>query len=132
MSARTTLVLTDRAATPVAHNYEPDGDDANGVHLYSERSGVPAGRPSFSASMKKSSGKIRQELRLAVPIVQTQTVDGIAKPVIVRTAYVTVSATFSDVSLSQERNDAIGMMASALSATSGQVWNLLVNCEDIY
>lgn len=132
MSARTTLILTDRAATPVAHNFQPDGDDANGVHLYSERNGVLAGRPSFSASMKKSSGKVRHELRLAVPVVQTQTINGVSTPVVVRTAYMTVSTSFADVSLGQERTDVVGMMASALSATSGQLYELLVNCEDIY
>lgn len=132
MSARTTLVLTDRAATPLTHNFQPSGDDANGVHLYAKTDGVLAGRPSFSASMKRSSGKVRHELRLAVPITQVQTINGVSTPVVVRTAYVTVSTSFADVSLGQERTDAIGMMASALSATSGQIHNLLVNCEDIY
>ena len=132
MSARTTLVLTDRAATPVNHNFVPDGDDANGVHLYTEQNGVLAGRPTFSASMKKSSGKVRHELRLAVPIVQTQTINGVSTPVVVRTSYVTVSTSFADTSFVQERSDAIGMMVSALLPATTQINNLLANCEEIY
>lgn len=133
MSARTNLVINDRAATPVAHTYSPDGDDSNGVHVYSEKTSVPAGNPRFTAQLRKdASGKYRPTLRLAVPVVQTQTINGVSSPVIVRTAYVEVNATFDGLSTSQERADAIGLMVNALAASQAQINDMVVNLSDIY
>lgn len=132
MAARANLVLTDRAATPVAHTYTPDGDDANGVHVFSEKTSVPAGNPRFTAQLRRSNGKFRPSLRLQVPIVQTQTVNGVSSPVIVRTAFIEVSATFDELSTDQERKDAIGLMVSALQPGVTQMNDLLVVLSDIY
>lgn len=132
MSARTNLVINDRAATPVAHTYTPDGDDANRVHVFSEKTSVPAGNPRFTASLRKSNGKYRPQLKLQVPVVQTQTINGVATPVVVRTAFVEVSATFDELSSDQERKDAIGLMANAMAASQTQINDMLVNLSDIY
>lgn len=133
MSARTNLVINDRAATPVAHTYGPDGDDSNNVHLFSEKTSVPAGNPRFSAKyLKSKDGKYRPTLKLAVPVVQTQTINGVSSPVVVRTAYVELNCVFDGVSTTQERADAIGLMANAMAASQTQINDLLVNCQDIW
>lgn len=132
MSARGNLVINDRASTPVAHTFTPDGDDANGVHVFSEKTGVPAGNPRFTASLRKSNGKFRATLKLAVPIVQTQTINGVSAPLIIRTGYVDVNVTFDEYSTDQERKDAIGLMANSLAASQTQINDLLVNVSDIY
>lgn len=132
MAARANLVLTDRAATPVAHTFTPDGDDANGVHVYSEKTGVPASNPRFTAQLRRSNGKYRPSLRLQVPVVQTSTVNGVSAPVTVRTAFIDVSMTFDELSTEQERKDAIGMMTSALAANVTQINDLAVVLSDIY
>lgn len=132
MAARTTLVINDRAATPVAHSYSPDGDDTNGVHVFSEKTGVPAGNPRFTAQLRKSGGKVRPSLRLQVPVVQTQTINGISTPVVVRTAYVELNCTFDGLSTDQERADAVGLMANAMATAQVQVNDLLVNASDIW
>ena len=132
MSARTNLVINDRAATPVAHTYTPDGDDTNGVHLFSEKTGVPAGNPRFTASIRNSNGKYRPTLKLTLPVVQTQTINGVSTPVVVRTSYVELNATFDSLSTDQERKDAIGLMVNAMAASQTQINDLLVNLSDIY
>jgi hypothetical protein len=132
MSARTNLVINDRAATPVAHTFTPDGSDANGVHVYSEKVGVPAGYPRFTASLKRANGKYKPMLRLAVPVTQTQVINGVSAPVVVRTAYVDVSCNFDSLSTDQERKDAIGLMANALAASQTQINDLVVGLSDIY
>lgn len=132
MSARTNLVINDRAATPVAHTYSPDGDDQNGVHLWSEKTSVPAGNPRFTARLTQSNGKYRPSLRLQVPIVQTQTVNGVSSPVIVRTAYAEVNFTFDSLSSTQERADVVGLTANALATSQTQLNELLVNLSDVY
>lgn len=132
MAQRANLVIKDRASTPVDHTFSPDGDDANGVHVFSEKTGVPAGNPRFTASLRQSNGKYRPTLKLAVPVVQTQTVNGVSSPVVVRVAYVELSATFDALSSTQERADAVGLMYNSMAAAQTQINDLLVNLSDIY
>lgn len=132
MSARTNLVLTDRAATPVAHTFSPDGDDANGVHVFSEKVGVPAGYSRYTASLRQTSGKFRALLKLAVPVTQTQIINGVSNPVVVRTSYAELSFTFDALSSAQERADIVGMLASSLNASQAQINDMVVNVSDIY
>lgn len=132
MSARTNLILTDRKATPVAHTFSPDGDDANRVHLFSEKSGVPATDARFTASLRQVNGKARATLKLALPVTQTQVVNGISNPIVVRTSYGEVNFTFDSLSSAQERADCIGMLASSLLANQTQINDMLVNASDIY
>lgn len=132
MVARTNLVLTDRAATPVARTFSPDGDDANGVHVFSEKTGVPAGYSRFTASLRQTNGKFRAALKLAVPITQTQTLNGVSSPVIVRTSFGEVNLTFDSLSSAQERADLIGMLADSLKTSQAQINDMIVNLSDIY
>jgi len=132
MSARTNLVLTDRAATPVAHTYTPDGTDANGVAVFSENTAVPAGNPRYSASQRKSNGKYRTTLRLAVPVVATQTINGVSTPTVLRTSYVDCEFVFDALSTDQERKDVVGMFYSSLPASQTMLNDLLVNLSAIY
>lgn len=133
MSARTNLVLKDRAGTPVNHTFTPDGDLPGGTHVFSEKTGVPAGNPRYTAVLKKDgNGRFRPALRLTVPVVQTQTINGVSAPVVVRTAYVELNATFDPLSSDQERKDAIGMFADSLLASQTMMNDLLVNLSDIY
>lgn len=132
MSARTNLVINDRAATPVAHTYSPDGDDTNGVHIFSEKTSVPAGNPRYTAALRNSNGKYRPSVKLQIPVVQTQTINGITSPVVVRTAYAEVNFTFDALSTSQERADAVGLLVNSLAAAQTQVNDMIVNLSDIY
>lgn len=133
MSARGNLVINDRTSpTPVTHTFSPDGDDANGVHVFSEKTGVPAGNARYTIGLRQSNGKYRPTARIVVPVVQTQTINGVSNPVVVRTAYIDVSATFDSLSTAQERADAVGLMVSSLASSQTQINDLFVNLSDIY
>ena len=131
MAARANLVLKDRAATPVNHTFSPDGDKAD-VHLFSEKTAVPAGNPRYSISLREGASRWTAVIRMTIPVVQTQVINGVSSPVIVRTTYIDFKVTFSNVSTDQERKDAIGMFADSLGATQTQINDLLVNLQDIY
>lgn len=132
MSARSNLVINDRAATPVAHTYTPDGDDTNGVHVFSEKTTVPAGNPRFTASLRYSNSKYRSTCKLTVPVVQTQVINGVSSPVVMRTAFAEVNFTFDSLSSSQERADCVGLLANALATAQTQINDMIVNLSDIY
>ena len=132
MSARTNLVINDRATTPVAHTYTPDGDDSNGVHVFSEKTSVPAGNPRYSISLARKNGKYKATIKLSVPVVATQTINGVSSPAILRTSYLELSTSFDEYSTTQERADAVGLLANSLAASQTQINDLLVNVSDIY
>lgn len=132
MSARANLIINDRAATPVAHTYSPDGDDTNGVHVFSEKTSVPAGNPRFTASLRSSNGKYRPSVKIQIPVVQTQTINGVSSPVVVRTAYGEVNFTFDALSTTQERADLVGLLVNSLAASQTQLNDMVVNLSDIY
>lgn len=130
MSTRTPLILKDRASTPVSHTFAPDGEDPNGVHLFSEKTGVPASDPRFTAFLKRSPGKYKPTLRLAIPATEVLIPGQSAS--IVRTAYAEVSFTFDGMSTLQERKDCVGMTADALLAAQVMINDMIVNLNDIY
>lgn len=132
MAARGNLVINDRAATPVAHTYTPDGDDANGVHVYSEKTSVPVGNPRYTASLRTSNGKFRPTVKLSIPVVQTQIINGVSSPIVVRTAYAEVNFTFDGLSSEQERADCVGLLVNSLAASQTQVNDMIVKLSDIW
>lgn len=131
MSARTNLVVNDRAATPVAHTFTPDGDDKNDVHLFSEKTAFMAGNPVYSISYQKAS-RFKPAVRLKVPVVATQTINGVATPTIVRYAQADLNFSFDLLSTEQERADLVGMLVNSLAASQTQINDLIVKASDIY
>lgn len=126
------LVLTDRAVTPVNHTFTPINIDSNGVAVVGEVSGVPIGEPKYTLQNKRVNGRFKVTLKLSVPVVSNQVINGISTPVIVRTAYVDSMFTFDATSSEQERKDIVGMFASSLDSTKILVNDTLVKLQGIY
>jgi hypothetical protein len=127
------LVLTDRTpVTPVNLTFTPREISADGVGKVANNTGTPLGERIVSVSMRKRGARYKGEVRLTLPVVQTETINGVSRPVVVRTAYLTLNADFSEASSQQERDDAIGLMASALGTGKVLVNDALVKCESVY
>lgn len=126
------IVLTDRSTpTPVNRTFAPR-DGADGVGTTANVSVTPIGAERFSVSNKQTGTKFKGELRLVVPVVQTETINGVSRPVVVRTAYVTLLTSFDISSTEQERKDAIGMLQSSLDPTKILVNDALIKTEGVY
>lgn len=126
------IVLTDRAATPVNHTFVPR-DIVAGVGTVTEVTGTPIGENRLSVSLKKTpSGRYKGILKLDVPIVQTQTINGVSTPVVVRTSYAEVAFSFDATSSEQERKDAVGMLESALGSSKTLVNDSIVKLQGVY
>lgn len=127
------LVLTDRATTPVNHTFAPlDIDPKTGVASVSEGNGVPIGSPKYTILLKRVNGRYKAQLKLSVPVVQTQTINGISTPVVVRTAYVDAMFTFDGGSSEQERKDVVGMFESSLGSTKTLTNDVLTKLQGVY
>lgn len=125
------VVLTDRKSTPVDHTFTPL-DISGGVGTVVESSGIPVGQNRLTISQRVSNGRYRPSLRLQLPVVQNQTINGVSTPVVVRTAYVEVNFTFDQTSSIDEREDAVGMIASALQSDKTLINDTVVNLQGVY
>lgn len=133
MPARGNLVLKDRTTpTPADHTFAPQGETQSGVHLFVEKTGPAVADREFSISLNRSATSVRPQIKLTVPVVQTETVNGIANPVMVRRSIANLSFNFDARSTPEERADVIGLLANSLSTAQTMINDLLVNTNDIY
>lgn len=129
------LVLTDRASTPLNHTFVPAGIDQQNVGevVNASSAGVPAGSERVTISMRKGGdGRYKGKLKFVFPILVTETVNGVSRPVVARTSIANVSFDFDETSTLQERKDAVGMVYSGLAPGATLVNNTLVNVESIW
>jgi hypothetical protein len=133
MPALQSLVLTDRTpVTPVNITFVPRGKDPKGVGEVVANTGVPIGEKRCTVSMTKRGTRFIGQVRLVLPVVVTETINGVSSPVVVRTAYANLEVSFDEKSTEQERTDAIGLMSSALGTGKVLVNDALVKLEEVY
>jgi hypothetical protein len=127
------VVLTDRSTpTPEDHTFLPR-DIEKGTGTLTESSGVPIGDNRLSiTSVRSSTGRYKPKLSLAFPIVETQTINGIDSPKVVRTAYADVSFSFEETSSEEERNNVVGLVQDALSADKPVINDAIVKLQSVY
>lgn len=127
------LVLTDRAATPVAHTFVPRDVVAN-VGTVEESTGVKIGDKTFSISVRKApeSGKNRVQVKMAVPVVVNETINGVTVPSVAYVSYVDATFTFDPRSSTQDRKDVVGMFQSAFDPTKLLVNDAVVGLQGIF
>lgn len=126
------VVLTDRTTpTPANLTFKPR-DIVAGVGEVVNNAGIPLGEKRLTVSLKQTGKRFKGEVRLTLPVVVTEVINGISVPKIVRTGYVNLSTSFDETSTEQERNDAIGLMANALTTSKVLVNDALVKNEGVY
>jgi|SwirhirootsSR1_FD_contig_111_137615_length_3210_multi_2_in_0_out_0_2 hypothetical protein len=128
------VVLKDRKSTPVDHTFTPK-DIVDGVATVVETTGVPVGNSRLSLSLRETNGnggRYKAQLKLAVPVVATEVINGVSSPKVVRTAYADVTFTFDQTSSEAERNDLVGMLADALASTKVLVNDTVVKLQNVY
>lgn len=113
MPAFAPIAITDGTDS---HTFNPKLIDGNGVAAYHESSGVPvADRRITIARNTTPQGREKVTMKLVLPVVQDQTVNGINSPSIVRTAFVDVSFSFERTSTTVERTKARNFLISLLA-----------------
>lgn len=127
------LVLTDRATpSAVDHTFTPRDVIAN-VGTVEESTGVKVGDKTFSISVRKTpNGKSKVTIKLVVPTVVNETINGVTVPAVARTAFVETTFTFDPTSTTQERNDVVGMFQSAFGTGKTLVNDAVVGLQGIY
>lgn len=125
------LVIADGETTPVTHTFVPR-DIVSGVGTVVEAGTTPIGENRITVSMKKAGTRYKGELRITMPVVATETINGVSRPTIVRTAYGSLSVSFDEKSTMQERKNLVTLIASALNPNRVLVNDALVNLQGVY
>jgi len=128
------IQVQDRQTTPVTHTFLPSGIDRNGVAKVTEYTGVPIAEPSITLSRNENATtqKVKNRMVMRVPVVQTETINGIATPKVVREVIADFTFTFHKTSSEAERNDAIGMFQKSLDITKTLTNDLFIKNQAIY
>lgn len=127
------VVLKDRATpTPVDHTFIPR-DVRSDVGTVIETTGVPYGNSRLSVSLRvQPSGQYKPEVKLAIPVLVNETVNGVTIPKVVRTAYADVTFKFDPLSTEEERNNLVGMLADAFSTGKTLINDTVVKLQGVY
>jgi hypothetical protein len=126
------ITLTDRDSTN--HVFSPRQEEANDVFRYAKASasGVPIGESHLRVSLRETPSNFRVRLKLEVPIVATETVNGVDTPKVVRSGMVDTTFTFAKTSTTAERELLAGLMANALAAAQSDLDAVITDLQSIY
>jgi len=123
-----TVVITDNAGA--AHNFKPR-NLSNGVATLVEGVGVPLGDRKLTVGLTRTAGgRNKPTIKIAMPVLKTETIGGNTVTSLLRTAYVDISFNFADDSTEQERKDLNGLAYNALADLS--VNSVVTKLEDMY
>jgi hypothetical protein len=132
MPQMTPVVLTDSQASD--HSFAPRGiDSQTGVATLVKSTGVPVGDARLTISRTRTSqGREKATFKLTIPVVANETVNGVARPSVVRTAYADVVVSFDGTSSTVERANVRSMLADLLGNSEGLALAIIDNLETLY
>lgn len=129
MPQPSTISVNDRSSTPVAFDFVPNGRTATGVMSFVNTNGVKVSDKTITLSLRQSGSKYKIRMVTSVPTVQTETINGIDSPKVVRSAYADTTFTFDEESTHQERMDLVGFHAGAMGADQTMVDSVVTALE---
>lgn len=134
MPALQSIVLTDRAATPVNHTLVPTGGPKGSVGrvAVADATGNLLSERSLTISGRRTAQRLRSSIKLAYPVIANEVINGVSVPKVARVAYATVEFSFALDSSEQERNDTVGMLTSALAPTKVLVHDTVVKGQTVW
>lgn len=128
------VVLKDRATpTPVDHTFTPR-DIRDNVGAVVESTGSPIGDKTLTIGLvtNQSTGRKKVTIKLNLPVVANEVVNGVSRPVLLRYAFADISFSFAKDSLESERNDAVGLVADMLKVDKVLIHDTLVKLQGVY
>lgn len=110
--------------------FKPSGIDSNGVSTLVNGTGIILADKQHSLSSRTSTTRRKGTLKLDLPVVVDETINGVSQPKQVRKAYIRCDFDFSVLSTTAERTAARQLLISALS--SALAVGVIDNNETIY
>lgn len=130
MPGLTTVTINDRASTPVAHTFVPE-NLSNGEGFLVERrsNGSYVGEPKLSAGNHVTpSRRAKAKMRLVIPKVVSETINGVTVEKVVDTSYITLTLDWGSQFTDSERDVILGMVENATKNRTSQPFLNRVLC----
>lgn len=133
MPAMANVVLTDRATTPVNHTFTPQGKEGEAGGRFVEAGASSIGDKTFKIVPRKTpTGRRKIDLDLSIPVLVTETINGVNSYTVARTSRASVTFDFPPDATVQEQKDIVGMMYTALATATTVPNAVLVGNENVW
>lgn len=110
--------------------FKPSGISPDGIAKLVSGNGVIVGDKSLTIGARLNSQRRKVTVKLDLPTVTDETVNGISQPKQIRKAYVRVDTDFSTLATTSEREAAVNLIAAAVKAAL--IKDVIVNNDTIY
>lgn len=135
MPAFQSLVVTDRQGTPVNTTLVPSQRDvAKGTYTVAlpDATGSYLSEKRFTISTRRTADRIKVSVKYRAPVVTNETINGVARPALLRESFVTALFDFHKDSLESERNNVVGEWVSAFATTKALTHDSIVKAQDVW
>lgn len=132
MPQATTITIDDREDTPVSHVFTPAGVNKDGVWRFINKSVEETiGRESITTRVTRG---VRNRVRhvITVPVMATETINGVDSPVVIRTGYVNIEFVTEPTASQQERENLAGLAANLLAVSQTATNTVNIDVEEYY
>lgn len=128
------LTINDGKDTPESWVFNPDNiDPKTGVATLVKSTGLtPIGDANLSMSRRLTQNKYRLRVRLSVPKVVTETINGVNVEKVIHASFADVNFTFPDTTSEAERKDVVALMGNLLTSSDTLVTGVLIDLNGIY
>lgn len=127
----TTITVNDREATPVAHPFAPHSEK-DGIAVFHESGSSLVGNKSLTISTRDTGSNVKVRVKFDLPVVQTETINGITADKVVRRSVADLVLTFPRSGTLQERKNLVGMLQNLLDAGQAAVDPVITGVETFY
>jgi hypothetical protein len=124
MPAIKSLTVNDGESTPVAHTFEPRTADS-GVAVFREIGSTWIGDNTLTILTKEAKTNVKVRIVIGMPVVQTETINGIDSPKAVRSAYAATEFTFDKSSSAGERANLRTILGNLLLSGDSDIETVL-------
>lgn len=132
MVAKASFTVNDREPTPVAHTFVPRMASDPAHALFVEPGSVAAGDKVLLLKQRKTGSKYKQTVLFKIPVVATEVVNGISRPVVLRIEYFELTRACEDTSTLQERKNSVGMFYNMLASSQAMLDAFFTNLDQPY
>lgn len=130
MPALGSVVVNDRETSPVTHTFTAYSRKSPNAVVLREAGTVPVADSFIHLSLERiADGSIKGTYKLTVPIVQTETLNGLTSVKQIRQSMAAVELRFSGQSTVQERKNVLGMLAESFAASETVINDAFMNAE---
>lgn len=126
------LAVYDGEDTPILHTFVPENIDKNGVARLKESDGTPIGDNIVTVSLRRVDSKYKGRIVLAMPVVVTETINGVSVPRVARKAFADLNLSFDETSSVQERKNVLHILSNILGSGEVLIASTFENLEGIY